>query len=136
MKCAKETMEVHLGGRGIEILDKFHSFRNLEVLWLNNNNLTEIRGLDKNFRIKELYVHNNRLKTLKGSISKMGHLQILSAYNNQLSDLDKNLDFLSDFTYLEHLNLYDNPLSEEPYYQKKVIYHLKSLKLFDRHGKF
>lgn len=66
----------------------------------------------------------------------MGHLQILSAYNNQLSDLDKNLDFLSDFTYLEHLNLYDNPLSEEPYYQKKVIYHLKSLKLFDRHGKF
>jgi Leucine-rich repeat (LRR) protein len=88
MKQAKETVEVHLGGRGIEILEQFEAFKNLEVLWLNNNKLSEIKGLDANFRIKELYVHDNRLKTLKGSISKMGHLQTLSVYNNELSDLD------------------------------------------------
>jgi Leucine-rich repeat (LRR) protein len=55
----------------------------------------------------------------------MAHLQTLTVYNNELSDLDSNLDFLSGFVYLEHLELYDNPLSEEPYYKLKAIFNLK-----------
>lgn len=65
----------------------------------------------------------------------MAHLQTLTLYNNELSDLDSNLEFLSGFMYLEHLELYDNPLSEEPYYKLKTIFNLKQLSLFDRHCK-
>ena len=134
MKCARETTEVHLGRRGIEILVNFNKLKNLEVLWLNDNNLTKIKGLDSNFRIKELYIHNNRIKSLEGSIRKMQHLQVLTAYNNQLSNLDKVIEFLADFTYLERLDIFENPLSEEPYYQRKMIAGLKNLNLFDRHA--
>lgn len=132
-KGAKETEELHLGNRGFETLVNFQYFVNLEILWLNGNNLTKLEGLDSNTRIKELYIQNNNLRTLEGSISKMKHLVALTAYNNQLSNLKKNIDFLSDFHYLSHLELYNNPLSEEPNYKKLIIYNLKNLILFDRH---
>jgi U2 small nuclear ribonucleoprotein A' len=123
-----------LGKRGIDTLINFQSFKNLEVLWLNNNNLVKIDGLDANFRIKELYLHNNNLRTLDGSLKNMKHLNVLTLYNNELSNLDQNIDFLSDFVYLEHLELWGNPLSEEPNYRISVIHALRTLKLFERHN--
>lgn len=83
MKGARETDELHMGNSNIEILSpSFKHFRNLEVLWLNGNKLLSLEGLDTNFRIKELYLHNNWLKSLEGSISKMNHLSTLTLYNN------------------------------------------------------
>ena len=72
-KCARETSEIYLGKRGIDVLMNFEFFTNLEVLWLNNNNLVRIEGLDKNFRIKELYLHNNNIRSLDGSLKVMKH---------------------------------------------------------------
>lgn len=37
----------------------------LQVLWLNDNALSRIDNLDYNSTIKSLYVHNNRIGTLK-----------------------------------------------------------------------
>ena len=123
-----------MGKRGIDTLINFQHFKNLEVLWLNNNNLVKVDGLDANFRIKELYLHNNNLRTLDGSLKHMKHLNVLTLYNNELSNLDQNIDFLSDFVYLEHLELWGNPLSEEPNYRISVIHALRTLKLFERHN--
>jgi hypothetical protein len=36
-KQIKDTTELHMGSRGIEVIWGFDRFVNLEVLWLNNN---------------------------------------------------------------------------------------------------
>jgi Leucine-rich repeat (LRR) protein len=46
-----------LGGKSIEQLAGFERLTNLEVLWVNDNKLTAITGLDSNVRIKQLYAH-------------------------------------------------------------------------------
>lgn len=135
-KCARETVEIYMGRRGIQKLIKFEDFPNLEVLWLNDNNLKSLQGLDKNIRIKELYLHNNRLKTLDGSIKFLLHLRTVTLYNNELSDLDNTLTYFKNLQYLTHIELYDNPLAEEQHYRKRVIYNLKFLTLLDRHRNF
>ena len=86
---------------------------NLEVLWLNNNNLKAVTGLDTSFRLKELYLHNNSIKSLDGSIKHLPHLRTLTLYNNELSDLDVTLEHFNSMVYLQHLELFQNPLSEE-----------------------
>ena len=132
-KQAKETTELHLGNQGIEILSQFEYFPNLEVLWLNDNRLQNVQNLDQNFRIKSLYLQNNRINTLEGSISTMRHLEHLLLYNNELRDLDKNLEILKELVYLKQLDLFGNPLAEEPYYRFRVINELNQLQLLDRH---
>ena len=79
-------------------------------------------GLDANFRIKNLYAQNNILTHLEGSISVMQHIELLSVYNNELRGLDNAIEFLKNFTYLRHLDMFGNPLAEEPYYRDRVIY--------------
>jgi hypothetical protein len=49
-------------------------------------------------------------------------LEHLSIYNNELRGLDQVIEFLSGFSYLRHLDLFGNPLAEEPYYKHRVIY--------------
>eukprot|EP00743_Colponemidia_sp_Colp-15_P002067 GILK01002243.1.p1 GENE.GILK01002243.1~~GILK01002243.1.p1 ORF type:complete len:519 (-),score=94.16 GILK01002243.1:134-1594(-) len=133
-KYAFEATEMHLGEQGIEELVHFENFPNLEVIWLNGNKLTRVTGLDTNFRIKCLYVQNNRLISLKGSLKNFKFLQVLFAGGNQLRDLDANLKFLSRFSFLTHLDLSGNPLSEEPDYRLKVVASIPSLQVFDRHA--
>lgn len=53
-----------------------------------------LEGLETNFRLRELYLHQNRLKTLEGSLPTLVHLRRLSLYDNELRDLDKNLEIL------------------------------------------
>ncbi len=102
---------------------------------LHKIKLEKIEGLDENFRLKHLYLFNNRLKTLEGSIRVMRHLETLIAYNNELRDLQKQIDFLKPYTHLQTVDFFKNPLAEEPNYRLRVIHALPSLKLLDRHGK-
>lgn len=134
-KCARETVEVYLGRRGIHRIIRFEDFPNLEVLWLNDNKLKSVQGLDQNPRIKELYLHNNMIKTLDGSLEKLFHLRTVTLYNNELSDLDQTMTYFKNLQYLTHIELFDNPLAEEQHYRKRVIFSLKFLQLFDRHSR-
>jgi hypothetical protein len=43
----------------------FEGFTSLEVLWINDNRLAKLDGLDANFRVKSIYAANNRISTLK-----------------------------------------------------------------------
>ena len=62
----KNLTEMFCGKAGIEKIDLTSMKRlpNLEVLWLNDNLLTKLQGLDFNFRLKHLYLHNNSITTL------------------------------------------------------------------------
>ncbi len=133
-KYAKECIEIVLSKRKITELINFDMFENLEALWLTDNRLTEIKGLDSNFRIKILCCGKNRITTLEGSsISKMKFLETLYLNNNKLKNLDLVLSNLKNFSFLKNLNLFGNPVAEEPEYRPRVIYVIKSLEIFDRH---
>ena len=45
-----------MGGQQIEQLDGFGQLTNLQRLWLNDNRLRAVMGLEANIRLKELYV--------------------------------------------------------------------------------
>jgi Leucine-rich repeat (LRR) protein len=81
-----------------------------------------------------LCLGNNRLTSLEGSFQKFKFIQTLFLNNNKLRNLDKNLTILSEFSFLKNLNLFGNPLAEEPEYRNRVIYQLPSLEIFDRHS--
>ena len=53
--------------------------------------------------------------------------------NNRMRNLDKFLVFLSKFAFLKHLDLFGNPLAEEPDYRLKIIYAMPQIQVLDRH---
>ena len=133
-KYAKECIEIVLSKRHITKLINFNDFENLEALWLTSNNLTEIKGLETNFRIKILSLSFNRISSLENSsLNVMKFLETLYLNNNKLKNLDKVITYLSQFKFLKSLNLFGNPVAEEPEYRPRVIDTLKSLEIFDRH---
>jgi Leucine-rich repeat (LRR) protein len=109
--------EILLSHVGLEELCSFAKFKCVEALWLNDNVLSEITGLDTNVQIKALYLHNNRLSTLepkkrnaagrgcKGALSFLNHIQTLSLYNNCLQDLQANLRNIRHLSHLEELGV-------------------------------
>lgn len=99
-----DCTELSLGSQGIEQLAGFETLANLEVLWLNDNKLSCLCNLDHNTRIRQLYVHNNRLSTLYGSLTKLKFLTHLDVSCNQLKGLSKVL-VLKKLRYLQELTL-------------------------------
>ena len=79
-----------------------------------------MNDISSNFRVKELYCQNNQLENVEG-IRRFKFLQVLLISENQLRDLDVFLQFLSRFAFLEQLDLFGNPLAEEPDYRLKII---------------
>ena len=133
-KYVKNCTELYMADREIEIVANFDKFVNLEVLWLNNNHLQRIDGLDANFRIKKLYVHNNRIRSLVGSLSKFTFLVELHAHNNEIANLQACLAALSHMHHIKTLNLFNNPVAEEDNYRLQVIAALPSLEVLDKHA--
>jgi len=81
-KYAKECTEVYLANQDAETLsDNFYKFPNLEVTWFNMNRLTRLENLESNFRIREVFVQNNRLVSLSG-LKNCKFLRVLLASNN------------------------------------------------------
>ncbi|CAG9462989.1 unnamed protein product [Pedinophyceae sp. YPF-701] len=132
-KYVKQCTALHLAHKGITDLVGFEPLCYLEELWLNNNRLIEITGLDENVRIKHLYAHENLISTLEGSLSRFKFLTSLDVSNNRLRDLDNVLAFLSRFQHLENLNLRGNPCCEEPSYRLIVLSQMPWLTVLDQH---
>ena len=104
------------------------------MLWLNDNRLSKLKGLDANFRIKHLYLHNNSITTVcdaSCSLSKLRHLETLQLACNQLQDLKASLAILSKLPFLKKLQLHGNPLSLESSYRAAVIFAIPTLKQLD-----
>jgi Leucine-rich repeat (LRR) protein len=84
--------------------------------------------------MKKLYVHNNHIGTLDGSLGKFKFLDELHLSDNRLSDLQGSLQVLAKLKNLRHLNLYGNPIAEEPSYRLKILKALPFLDVLDRHA--
>jgi Leucine-rich repeat (LRR) protein len=85
--------------------------------------LQNLDGIASNFRTKQVYCQNNHLQNING-IKKFKFLNVLLVGDNQLRDLDIFLEFLKKFAFLEQLDLFGNPLAEEPDYRLKIIYNM------------
>ena len=53
-KYAALCTELHLSNRNISTLANFNAFSQLSTLWVNNNKLIKLEGLDKNIRLRNL----------------------------------------------------------------------------------
>ena len=135
----KLLAELYCGGLGVDKLDResLGRFKTLEVLWLNDNKLSKVKGLEDNFRLKHLYLHNNRIASLVNSsccLKELKHLETLQLSGNMLQDLQATLKVLVKLTSLRQLNMQGNPLTNEQSYREWVIYTLPWLEVLDNFG--
>mmetsp|Transcript_61783 Transcript_61783/g.133889 ORF Transcript_61783/g.133889 Transcript_61783/m.133889 type:complete len:532 (-) Transcript_61783:68-1663(-) len=135
LKQANECKEVYLAKQGgVQLSESFRHFIGLEVLWLNGNRLARLENLEENFRVREVYIQDNRLVSLSGLHPKtFKFLTVLLASNNQLRNLEKQLQFLQKFSFLRKLDLFGNPVAEEPDYRLRLIYAAPQVETLDRH---
>jgi len=132
-KYAGATTELHLAKKGYTNLGGFGMFTNTEVLWINDNSIRRLSGIEECFRIKELYAHRNCVDSLvDSSIYPMTFLHTLTLFENRLEDLHSTLPLLSRMKHLKHLDLFGNPLAEETGYRLHTIKALPWLDVLDR----
>ncbi|KAF1442299.1 LRC72 protein, partial [Pygoscelis papua] len=94
--------------------------------------IQDLTFLIKNYCLTELYLNNNELTDISGALKHLCALQILLLHNNQLKKLDKTVKELKGMISLQTLNLFHNPLAQDPDYRLYVIYFLPSVQLLDR----
>lgn len=87
--------------------------KNLESLWMGNNNLTELtikplRGLK---RLNDLNLYNAGLNSLPRQIRKLKHVTVLDLYYNQLTALPRQIGRMKR---LEQLAVSNNKLASLP----------------------
>ncbi|KAL4105500.1 hypothetical protein PRIC1_003563 [Phytophthora ramorum] len=133
-KYVKNCTELYMANKRIDKIANFDAFVNLEVLWINGNQLQALDGLDECFRLKQLYAQNNCIRSLRGSsLRHFRFLQELRLYDNKLKDLQGTLEVLSRLSNLRDLDLFGNAVVEEENYRLQVIRAIPSLDVLDRH---
>ncbi|KAG9390299.1 Leucine-rich repeat [Carpediemonas membranifera] len=78
--------------------------------------------LDAKYKdITTLYLSNNQIRSLTG-VEQFLRLETLSLANNRIADLNE-LRNLSSVPYLRNLNLEGNPVASQPHYRSQAIAH-------------
>ncbi|XP_076450752.1 leucine-rich repeat-containing protein 72-like isoform X3 [Babylonia areolata] len=133
LKCTHQTL-IHVSvKRGLTEVCDLRRFRFLKKIWLNGNKLRQVFCFPLNFRICELHLNNNELIDISGSLGHLTCLQLCMLHNNQLTKLDKVTTEFRKMQNLHTLNLFDNPIAQEPEYRLFVVYSCPSVQLLDRH---
>ena len=98
-KYARDLAEVHLSDRGLDKLELFEQFPNLEEIWISNNSLKNLDDIETNFRCKKILCQNNEVSNING-LKKFKFLEVLLLGDNKLRDLDKFLVVITKFAFL------------------------------------
>jgi Leucine-rich repeat (LRR) protein len=118
-KYDEKTKFINLSFKNIKRIIKTKRLNNLENLWLHNNQITEIKGLNGLTKLRELWLHNNQITEIKG-LNGLTKLRELWLNNNQITEI-KRLEKLNS---LQNLWLNNNQITEI-----KGLYGLTSLQI-------
>ncbi|XP_069769883.1 leucine-rich repeat-containing protein 72 isoform X1 [Narcine bancroftii] len=127
-----DVIELYLAKEELTEVPDLSRFKQLNYLWLNHNKIKKINSLKMNYCLKELYLQNNMLTDLTGTLKHLTSLQILMLHNNGLIKLEKVVAEFKKMRWMHTLNLFNNPLTQDKDYRLYVIYHLPSVQLLDR----
>ena len=131
-KHASLATELHLGGKKIKRLANFETFISLDTLWVNNNQLTSLTGLEENIRLRHLYAHCNKIESVEETLRDFKFLITLTLSENKLVDSHEVITELKKLKYLQTLNLYGNAIAQEDNYRLKIISEIPWIKVLDR----
>ncbi|CAF3419903.1 unnamed protein product [Rotaria socialis] len=126
---------IDLSCRNLTDANSLSVCRNLIILNLNNNSLTNVRGFGTLIQLKNLSLAENRISSLDG-LQSCESLETLNVAGNNLTGL-KSLAPLLNLTQLRSLCLTDrqnnltNPLCDFPSYQNDVKNNLPNLDTLD-----
>ena len=111
VECKPCTSTIKLDGKGITVgtLLDFSKCQSVEILWLNNNQMTEAPDLKCNTALKILRIQRNKL-SVTPDLSNNRNLTELYLDQNKLT----NTPVLSSNTALTVLRLADNKLTDAP----------------------
>ena len=119
---------------GITRLQGFEKFASLDTIWLNNNKLESVEGLEDCVRLKEIHLYSNRLRTLERySFTSFKFLSRLTLNDNLLDDIENVLKELKVLRNLISLDLFNNPIETEDNYRLRVLAAMPTLIILDRH---
>ncbi|CBZ27375.1 conserved hypothetical protein [Leishmania mexicana MHOM/GT/2001/U1103] len=113
---------------GLESMADFASLAHVEELWLSDNDIRVIEGLDKMTRLRRLYLQGNRIESLNG-LPPLRHLRELWLSRNRLSALTH----LTPLRKLRSLYVSCNPLESLENAFSKDMSHLHEVNLSGCH---
>ncbi|XP_072010498.1 leucine-rich repeat-containing protein 72 [Engystomops pustulosus] len=131
-KTNSDVYELYLGRRDLRDVPDLSRFRLLKYLWLNHNKISKINFLGQNFRLTELYLNSNEIGDITGCVKHLTSLHTLMLNDNHLTDLPSTVKELKAMTSLRVLNLFHNPLEQDPSYRHTVVHRVPSVQLLDR----
>ncbi|KAI8893459.1 hypothetical protein BC833DRAFT_608295 [Globomyces pollinis-pini] len=129
----KETLNAYanrithttLGGLNIELLENLNYCHNLSILYLYDNQITNIQGLDTCINLTRLYLQNNQIQNIQG-LENLVKLQFLNLRCNQI----QTVQGLNGLESLEILHLDKQTLTENQSltFEKDCFNNLNNLK--------
>jgi Leucine-rich repeat (LRR) protein len=153
--CSQALEVLQLGGNCIESISSLRLERcsNLKVLFLHENRISRIDGLDKLVNLEELVLDRNRIKHLESSalnnmselqelrlddngLRSLAHIEVLTSLrslsiaSNCLAELSE-LERLSSLRSLVELNAFGNALCKKPNYRTMALVHCPTLQVID-----
>ncbi|XP_008823592.1 leucine-rich repeat-containing protein 23 isoform X2 [Nannospalax galili] len=103
----------------------------LKNLFLAQNMLKKIEGLENLSLLTTLHLRDNQIETLNGFSKEMKSLQYLNLRGNMVTDLNE-LAKLRDLPKLRALVLLDNPCADETDYRQEALVQMANLERLDK----
>ncbi|KAK3101130.1 hypothetical protein FSP39_001177 [Pinctada imbricata] len=128
----KDVEQLYLANKDLDEVIDLGRFKHLRTLWLNGNKLRRINCLKYNFNLAELHLQNNHLIEIEGALRHLTCMKVLMLQNNQLTKLEKVVQEFQKMQTLHTLNLFNNPIAQEPDYRIFVLNSVPSIQLLDR----
>ena len=108
---------------------------NLEVLWLNNNKISKIEGIDHMNSLIELNLALNNIKKIGSGLSSLSNLKLLNLSANSIDKLEEitNLQALPSLKclYLKDPQYGYSPVTVLCNYSLYTLFHLPNLLTLD-----
>ena len=123
--------EIVLDKMGLTSINKedLKLFPNLQVIYLTNNNLTELSGLNYCIRLEAIDARQNKISHI--NLPKQTFLKELYLANNKFQDIETFINEASNLRNLKILDLRDNLVTQVRGYRQAVIAKFQSLEVLD-----